>query len=184
MGFIRRSDSVKLEDVDTPVEEVVCVVVIEDEPVEEVRVETKPKSVITSTATGQQFGNWIPSLSSSGTIDINIRNAFYTKIGQLVTCTFDILVTNMNERNNSSITLDGLPVNGISSQGVAGSAHFSYFKTSSDEIQHISGTINSNNNRIDLWCELSGRKGLLPLTQQDIQINTVLVGTVTYITNS
>lgn len=184
MGFIRRPDSVKLEDADVPVEELACIVVIKDEPIEEVQAETKPKSVITSTAAGQQFGNWIPSLRSSGTIDIDIRNAFYTKTGQLITCTFDIVVTNMTERNNSSITLNGLPVNSISSRGIAGSAHLSYFKTSTNELTHISGTINSNDTRIDLWCERHGRKGLLPLTQQDIQTNTVLVGTVTYISNS
>jgi len=203
MGIIRRPDPVKIEDADTPVEqELVCVIeesddgktievicvpeklVIEDELFEEVKAELKPKAVITSTATGEQFGNWTPSLRSSGTIDINIRNALYTKTGQLVTCTFDIVVTNMSERNNSSITLNDLPVDSISSQGIVGSAHLSYFKTPANELTHIGGTINGNDTRIDLWCERHGRKGLQRLTQQDIQPNTVLVGTVTYITNS
>jgi hypothetical protein len=203
MGFIRRPDTVKMKDADIPFEdEVVCIInesdngntveiicipedlVIEDEPVEEVRAELKSKAVITSTATGEQFGNWIPSLRSSGTIDVDVRNAFYTKTGQLVTCTFDIIVTDMTERNNSSITLNGLPVNSISSAGIAGSAHLSYFRTSDNEVQQISGTINGDDNRIELWCERHGRKGLARLTPQDIQINTVLVGTVTYITNS
>ena len=202
MGFIRRPDPVKLEDADTPVEqELVCIIVeneegdaaeiicvpeelIKDEPVAEVKAEIKPKSVITSTAAGEQFGNWIPALRSSGTIDIIVRNALYTKTGQLVTCTFDIIVTNMNEHNGSSITLNGLPINTISSPGMAGSVYFSYFKTPTNELTYISGTMNGNDNRIDLWCQRHGRKGLQRLTQQDIQINTVLVGTVTYITNS
>ena len=187
MGILRRPDPDKLVDADIPIEqEVVCIIQEneEGEPAEKFVPVTKSKAVVTSTATGEQFGNWIPSLRSSGTIDIDVRNAFYTKIGQSITCTFDLVVTNMTERNNSSITLNGLPVNAISSSGIAGSAYFSYFKTSSDEIQHISGTINGNDNRIDLWCELSGRKGLHRLTQQDIQINTVLAGTVNYITNS
>lgn len=203
MGIIRRPDPIKLKDADTPVEqEVVCIVeesddgntveiicvpeelIIEDEPVEEVRAELKPKAVITSSATGEQFGTWIPSLRSSGTIDIDIRNALYTKTGQLVTCTFDIVITNMTERNNSSITLNGLPVISIGSPGIAGSAHLSYFKTPTNELTQISGTINGNETRIDLWCERQGRKGLQRLTQQDIQVNTVLVGTVIYITNS
>jgi len=204
MGFIiRRPEPVALEDADTPVEqEVVCIVeeskdgntveiicvpeelVIEDEPVEEVKAELKPKAVITSTATGEQFGNWTPSLHSSGNIEIDIRNALYTQIGQLVTCTFDIIVTNISEQNNSSITLNGLPVNSISSQGIVGSAYFSYFKTANNELTQITGIINGNDTRIDLWCERHGRKGLQRLTQHDIQTNTVLVGTVTYITNS
>jgi hypothetical protein len=184
MGFIRRQDPVKFKDADTPVEEVDYVVVIEDEPMEEVRAETKPKNVITSTAILGNFGNWIPSLYNSSTIDIDVRNAFYTKTGQLITCTFDIVITNITERNSSSITMNGLPVNSISSAGITGSAHLSYFRTSDNEVQQISGTINGDDNRIELWCERHGRKGLARLTPQDIQINTVLVGTVTYITNS
>ncbi len=203
MGFIRRSDPVKLEDADTPVEnEVVCIIeesddgntveiicvpeelIIKDEPVEEVRAEIKPKAVITSTTTGEQFGTWTPILQSSGNISINTRNAFYTKIGQLVTCTFHIIVIDIAERNNSTITLNDLPVPSINSTGITGSAHFSYFKTATNELTRISGTINGNDTKIDLWCERQGRKGLQLLTLQDIQNNTVLVGTVTYIANS
>ena len=90
----------------------------------------------------------------------------------------------MTEQNSSPITLNGLPVESISSQGMSGSAHLSYFKTPTNELTQIIGTINSNDTRIELWCQRHGRKGLQRLTQQDIQIDTVLVGTVTYITNS
>jgi hypothetical protein len=205
MGIIRRPDPVKLEDTDVPVEqELVCVIeesddgntieiicvpeelIIEDEPVEEIKAELKPKAVITSTATGEQFGNWIPAFRSSGNIDINIRNAFYTKIGQLVTCTFDIIVTNMSGgKKDSSILITGLPVNSIGSRdAMAGSVVISYFKTSNLDVRQISGTIQGNDNRVDLWCVKRGPGGLVPLTQLDINVNTVLVGTVTYITNS
>lgn len=196
MGFIRRPVPVKVEDIDTPVEKVECVIVENEEGdsleiicvpeslVVEEPAEIKPKAVITSTNTGEQFGTWLPALRSSGVIDVDIRNAFYTKTGQLVTCTFDIVITNMSQQNNSFITLNGLPINTINSSGMTGSAYFSYFKTANNELTQISGTINGNDSRIDLWCERHGRKGLQRLTQQDIQINTVLVGTVTYITNS
>jgi len=206
MGIIRRPDTVKkLADADTPVEngvvciieensndnsiEIICVpekeLVIKDKPVEEVKVGSKPKAVITSSATGEQFGSWIPSLRSTGTIDINIRNAFYTKVGQLVTCTFDIVVTNMSGgRKDSPIILSGLPVTSISSNSMSGSAYISYFKVSNYDVRWITGTVQGNDNRIDLWCEKRGPGGLTPLTQIDINVNTVLVGTVTYITNS
>jgi hypothetical protein len=207
MGIIRRPDPVKLQDADTPVEnEVVCIIeksndgktleilclpeelVEEIQPAEEVKVElkSKPKAVITSSATGEQFGNWIPALLSSGTIDLGIRNAFYTKVGQLVTCTFDIVVTNMSGgKKDSSIVLGGLPVASIgTSNSMAGSANISYFKVSNYDVRWITGTIQGNDNRIDLWCEKRGPGGLVPLTQIDINVNTVLVGTVTYITNS
>jgi hypothetical protein len=211
MGIIRRPDPVKLEDVDTPVEEnIVCIVEESDDgntveiicvaeelleelkaqpilqPVEPIKAEIKPKAVVTSTATGEQFGTWIPVLRSTGTIDVNIRNAFYTKVGQLVTCTFDIVVTNMSGgKKDSPITLQGLPINSIGTlDSMAGSAYISYFKVSNLDVRSISGTINGSDNRVELWCRNRGPGNLVPLTQIDINVNTVLVGTVTYISNS
>lgn len=199
MAIIRRPDPVKLEDADVPVEEIVCVVEQSDDIVEiicvlnehieepvESKPELKPKAVITSSATGEQFGTWIPSLQSTGTIDIDVRNAFYTKVGQLVTCTFDIAVTNMSGgKKDSSIILAGLPAASIGPPStISGSAHISYFKVSNYDVRWISGTLRGNDVRVDLWCEKRGPGGLTPLTQIDINVNTVLVGTVTYITNS
>jgi len=207
MGIIRRPDpvKVKLEDVDTPVEEnIVCIVeesddgntieiicvpeklIIEDKPVEEVKAEIKPKAVITSSATGEQFGTWIPAFRSMGTIDVNVRNAFYTKVGQLVTCTFDIVVTNMSGgKKDSPITLHGLPINSIGTPDtIAGSVYISYFKVSNLDVRSISGTINGSDNRVELWCRNRGPGNLVPLTQIDINVNSVLAGTVTYISNS
>lgn len=207
MGIIRRSEPikpVKLADVDTPVEEnVVCVVeesddgntieiicvpeeLINYQAKEEVKAEIKPTAVITSSATGEQFGTWIPALRSTGTIDIYIKNSFYTKVGQLVTCTFDIVVTSMTGgKKDSPITLHGLPVSSIGTPDAkAGSAFISYFKVSNFDVRNITGTINGSDARVELWCEKRGPGGLMPLTQIDINVNTVLVGTVTYITNS
>jgi hypothetical protein len=201
MGIIRRPDPIKMEDADTPVEEIICIVEknSNDNSIEiicapeelfeetvEVKAELKPKAVITSSATGEQFGTWTPVLRSTGTIDVDVRNAFYTKVGQLVTCTFDIVVTNMSGgKKESSIILGGLPVASIGSSGtISGSAHISYFKVSNYDVRWISGTIQGSDNRVDLWCEKRGPGGLVPLTQIDINVNTVLAGTVTYITNS
>lgn len=202
MGIIRRPNPVKLEDADIPVEqEVICVVESNDSNTIEIicvpeeyvvkelvesKPELKPKAIITSSATGEQFGTWIPSLRSTGNIEIDVRNAFYTKVGQLVTCTFDIVVTNMSGgKKDSSIILAGLPVASIgNSNSMSGSAHISYFKVSNYDVRWISGTIQGSDVRVDLWCEKRGPGGLVPLTQIDINVNSVLVGTVTYITNS
>jgi hypothetical protein len=155
-------------------------------PVEEVRAEFKPKAVVTSTATGEQFGTWIPALRSTGTIDVNVRNAFYTKVGQLVTCIFDIVVTNMSGgKKDSPITLHGLPISSMGTpDSMAGSSFISYFKVSNFDIRNITGTINGGDTRVELWCRNRGPGNLVPLTQIDINVNTVLVGTVTYISNS
>lgn len=196
MGIIRRSEPIKLEDVDTPVDkEVVCVVEERNDTIEIIcvpeevikeSVELKPKAIITSSATGEQFGTWIPSLRSTGTIDINVKNAFYTKVGQLVTCTFDIVVTAMyGGKKDSPIVITGLPVVSIGSPNTTtGSAHISYFKVSNYDVRWITGIIQGSDIRVDLWCEKRGPGGLVPLTQLDINVNTVLAGTVTYISNS
>jgi hypothetical protein len=196
MGIIKRPNTPKLEDADVPVEqEVVCFIEESEDgksieiicvPEELTKPELKPKAVITASATGEQFGNWVPSLHSAGTIDITIRNAFYTKVGQLITCTFDIVVNNMyGGRKDSPITISGLPINSIGAfDSMAGSAYISYFKVSNYDVRRISGTINGSDSQINLWCEKRGPGGLVPLTQIDINVNTVLVGTVTYISNS
>lgn len=206
MGIIRRPTlPAKLEDADTPVEnELICVAeksedgntieivcATEDffettQPEVKAELKSKPRAVITSSATGELFGNWVPSLQSTGVIDISIRNAFYTKVGQLVTCTFDIIITNMyGGRKESSIMLGGLPVTSIGPpNSIAGSAYISYFKTSNLDVRWISGTIKGSDSRIELLCEKRGPGGIVQLTQLDVNVNTVLVGTVTYITNS
>lgn len=202
MGIIRRPESVKsvrLDDVDTPIEDnMVCVVdesnngntieiiCVPEKFIEESKAEIKSKAIVTSTTTGEQFGTWIPVLRSTGTIDVNVRNAFYTKVGQLVICTFDIVITSMSGgKKDSSIVLGGLPVSSLGTPDtMSGSANISYFKVSNFDVRWISGTINGSETRVDLWCNKRGPGGLAPLTQLDININTVLAGTVTYISNS
>lgn len=202
MGIIRRPDTVKLEDADTPVEEVVCIVenidentvevicvpeslvVIKDEPVEEVKAELKPQTIISSNVNGMIFGTWIPSLTAGGTIDVAIRSAHYVKVGQLVTCTFDIIVTNMvGGRKDAEIVLAGLPNTSINAGYGAGSIHIGYYKNMSTEVSYISGIVGSNDTRAALWFQQHSEKSLKRLTQIDINVETVLAGTITYISS-
>lgn len=145
----------------------------------------KPEAVITSTTSGIEFGSWTPALVSVGTIEIAVKNAFYVKVQQLVVCTFDIIVTNLSGgRNNSEIIMTGLPNTSISStvpMASSGSVSVSYFKTTNRDVKQITGTVNSSDTRVNLWCQKSGEHGLVPLTHIDINLNTVLTGTVTYI---
>lgn len=198
MGIIRRPDTVKLGDVDTPVEEVICTVETSDDgntveiicgpevfKVPEPVTELKPRTVITSTATGEQFGSWIPSLSASGIIEIDIRSANYTKVGQLVTCVFDIMVTNIiGGKKDSEIILNGLPSKSLEQGYNSGSVHVAYYKDLSLEVSQISGLVASNDTRASLWYQHHSEKNSKRLTQIDIKVGTVLVGTVTYISNS
>lgn len=150
--------------------------------------ESRPEAVISSTAQGIQFGSWIPSLVSDSYITIDIRNAFYVKVERLVVCTFDIAIVGiasvMDSKLNSSVRLEGLPNASISSDGHTGSLVVSYFKTVNSDIRSVSGTIKSNSNTVDLWCQKQGTSGLSRLVLQDISSNNVLTGTVTYITSN
>lgn len=145
----------------------------------------RPEAVITSTTAGIDFGSWTPALASVGTIEIVVRNAFYVKVQQLVVCTFDIIVTNLSGgRNNSEIIMTGLPNTSISASAPmasSGSLSVSYFKTTNRDLRQITGTVNSSDTRVNLWCQKSGEHGLVPLTHIDINLNTVLTGTITYI---
>lgn len=149
--------------------------------------EIRPEAVITTTTAGIEFGTWIPALVSVGTIEVAVRNAFYVKVQQLVICTFDIIVTGLaGGRNNSEIILTGLPNASIPSAGPmasSGSVSVSYFKTTNRDVRQITGTVNSNDTRVNLWCQKRGVEGLVPLTHIDINLNTVLTGTVTYISS-
>jgi len=144
--------------------------------------EIKPEAVISS-VDGIQFGLWVPSLISDGTISINIRNSFYVKVEKLVICTFDIVITGISGgKNNSEVTLAGLPHASITSQINSGSLFTSYFKTTNNDVQNITGTVKSFDTKVDLWCQKRNTVGLNRLVHLDINIDTVLTGTVTYIT--
>jgi len=146
----------------------------------------KPEAVITSTTAGIQFGSWIPVLKSDGVIDIAIRNALYVKAEQLVTCTFDIIITGLSGGKNSSvITLDGLPHVGMASTidaTSAGSLVVSYFKTTNQDLRYITGTVKNNTTSVEMWTQKRNTNGLGPFVHLDINVNSVLTGFVTYIT--
>jgi hypothetical protein len=147
----------------------------------------KPEAVITSTTAGIEFGTWTPSLLSDGTIEVIARNAVYVKAEQLVVCTFDIIVTRLaGGKNNSEIVLGGLPNTSITSPipgSSSGAVNVAYFKTTNRDVRQVTGTVNSGDTRVNLWCQKRGAEGLVPMTHIDININTVLSGTVTYITS-
>lgn len=146
----------------------------------------KAEAVITSTTAGIQFGSWTPALKSDGVIDIVIRNALYVRAEQLVTCTFDIIVTGMSGGKNSSvITLDGLPHVGMASTteaSSAGSLVVSYFKTTNQDLRYITGTVKNNSTSVEMWTQKRNADQLGPFVHLDINLNSVLTGFVTYIT--
>lgn len=133
------------------------------------------------------FGTWSPVLvpSPSGTINTTTRNAKYTKIGQLVTCTFDIKITGIvGGDEDNIINLTGLPFTSVTDTASVGSVLFSYFKDFDKNVNYLGGTVNSNSTKAALWYQQNPGQSMVSLKQDDVKTNTILVGTVTYMSNS
>jgi hypothetical protein len=144
-------------------------------------------SAIGGSGPSYSYGTWSPVLvpSPSGTINTTTRNAKYTKIGQQVTCTFDIKITSIiGGSNNNIINLTGLPFTSVTDTGSVGSVLFSYYKDFDKNVNYLGGTVNSNSTTAALWYQQNPGQSLDPLKQDDVKTNTILVGTVTYISNS
>lgn len=144
-----------------------------------------PDGVISANGSGidYSFGAWTPVLSrsNSGTITIAIREAKFVRIGQLVTCTFDIKITDITEGSKDhAITLDNLPFTSIASSGSVGSVFFSYYKDFDKNVNYLGGTVIASDDAAVLWYQENPGKSLSLLIVDNVKVNTILVGTVTY----
>lgn len=141
-------------------------------------------TISTSGGGGTLIGNWTPILSPSvpGTIGLNTKNARYAKSSNLVTCTFDIIVTTITGgASSATLKLSGLPFSSESSTGYVGVIMIGYFSDLSSNTNYISGSVISTSTQGDLWFQEQPNKSLSKLTQADIKTNTRLVGTVQYL---
>lgn len=128
-------------------------------------------------------GNWTPMLMSGGpgTILLNTKNGKYSKSGQLVTCTFDVEVTNISWGIDSDILkLTNLPFTSIPSTGYVGSMYFSYFEKMDENIDYISGSVLPSSTTLDLWSTNAQAKSMTRLTQGTLKVGSRLVGSIEY----
>lgn len=128
------------------------------------------------------FGTWTPALvpSPTGSITISTRNAKYTKIGQLVTCTFDIRITAITGGSDKPIVLTGLPFTSITDTGSVGSVLISYYKDFDKNVNYLGGTVISASTSATMWYQQNPGQSLTNLVIDDVKVGTILVGTVTY----
>lgn len=128
-------------------------------------------------------GPWTPGITgpASGTITLSIKNAKFIKTGQLVTCFFDVKVASITGGTNSSILyLTGLPFLSLTDAGTVGSVYTSYWQYMDVNLVEVSGTVISNDTKAFLWKANSPQSTLSSLTQDDIQVGSVLSGTAIY----
>jgi len=128
------------------------------------------------------FGTWTPALvpSPTGSITISTRNAKYTKIGQLVTCTFDIRITAITGGSDKPIVLTGLPFTSITDTGSVGSVLISYYKDFDKNVNYLGGTVISASTSATMWYQQNPGQSLTNLVIDNVKVGTILVGTVTY----
>jgi len=130
------------------------------------------------------FGSWQPALVANvaGTISLSTRNANYTKIGQMVFCTFDIKINSITGgASTATIILSGLPVSAISSTGTVGSVFISFNSGLNTNIVQLSGTVINSSKQAIIWYSKAVGQNLTSLTQDQLANNAILTGTVSYI---
>ena len=142
--------------------------------------------IISTSSSDSSIGSWIPSIVSSlgATITLVTTNAKYSKVGQLVTCTFDIsILIKTGGSNGGVLSLQGLPFTSIIEPlgGYVGSVFISYFVNMDSDTGWLTGSVVSNTKKADMFFGASQPKSLSLLTQNDIKPTTRLVGTITYI---
>jgi len=136
-----------------------------------------------SSGTNVIVGNWSPAITSSATATITLTTAtaIYSKIGQQVTCYFDITVAvESGGSSTGALSLSNLPFVSIISIGYVGSVIISYFENAQSKETTITGSVIGNSTRASLW-NAHEVFDITCLTQDDIQATTRLQGTVIYL---
>lgn len=148
-------------------------------------INVSPAGIIS--ATGNSItGNWTPMLMSlgNGTILLNTKSAKYSKVGQLVTCTFDVEVTNISFGEDKDVLkLSNLPFNSSPGTGYVGSMYFSYFQNMNDNVDYISGSVVPSSTTLDLWYTNAQAKSMTRLNQQALKVGSRLTGSIEYFSN-
>lgn len=140
----------------------------------------------TSSGGGSTIGNWTPTITSStpATITVTASTATYSKIGQQVTCYFDITISvESGGVGTGTLSLSNLPFTSITSIGYVGSVIVSYFQNAQSKETTITGSVISNSTKASLW-NAHEVYDITCLTQDDIQATTILQGTVIYLSAS
>ena len=136
-----------------------------------------------SSGTNVIVGTWTPTITSSAvaTITVVATTANYSKIGQQVTCYFDITVAvESGGSGTGALSLGNLPFTSIVSTGYVGSVIVSYFENAQSKETTITGSVIGNSTRASLW-NAHEVFDITCLTQEDIQVTTRLQGTVIYL---
>lgn len=154
---------------------------------------TITNGVISATGSGIVVGTWTPRLITNGTgeIELDVKSARYSKIGQQVICMFDIVVKNISGgRPTDTVSLTGLPAISITDTGYVGSVTVPYYAKLAILNYYVAGSVLSNSTTAPLWHNpfISGSP-IVPLAgasvtavqQNDLRNDSEFSGTVIYL---
>jgi hypothetical protein len=129
-------------------------------------------------------GSWTPVMipATGSNVVFTVNNGKYVKVGPIVTCHFDIVVSSKGTASGA-LKLGGLPFTSLagSAGNYEGTVSMGYFSdlTVADAI-HFSGAVNQNSNTADLWLSrLNGQQiSQASMNTTDVKITSRFVGTV------
>lgn len=145
--------------------------------------------VVSTSGGSSTIGTWVPTITvaTAGTITLLSTTANFSKIGQQVTCYFDVNVaTRVGGANTSVLTMGGLPFVSIVGAGTVGSLVVTIFENLNNNWSYITGTIAGNSTSVELYT-IHNTASNIRLTYADVQVTplpTRLVGTISYLSAS
>jgi hypothetical protein len=129
-------------------------------------------------------GEWTPifggSTSESGQVHAT-QNARYIKIGNEVTCTFEVKLSTLGTITGS-VKVKGLPFTSISTKG-RGGVSIGVFNALTTAVVSVGGIIVDNETSLDLSLRTAAATDGTSMVQGDLSATTQLIATVTYFTS-
>ncbi len=127
-------------------------------------------------------GLWTPVLtgSTSGTAGITSNQADYYRVGKLVFCNFNIVITSVAGCAGQLI-ISGLPFISELTTSFAGSLIIAYYANFTAAAGTLTGQVQPSNTNVYLFTLDAQQKNTVPLNFTAVSVGSQLVGTILYI---
>jgi hypothetical protein len=139
---------------------------------------TQSASTDANTLDDYEEGTWTPSVG--GTATYSVQSGIYTKIGRIVTLSYDMTITTIG--TGSSNTISGVPfttTNSPSGMARLGASSLGWFTNANLGVYSVTSGMDSNTNQIYLTCITSAQTSTTN-GPNFITSGTRLAGTITF----
>jgi len=141
---------------------------------------TQSASSDANTLDDYEEGTWTPSIG--GTATYSVQSGLYTKIGRIVTLSYDMTITTIG--TGSSNTISGVPfttTNSPSGMARLGASSLGWFTNSNLSVYSVTSGMDSNTNQIYITC-ITGAQTSTTNAPNFITSGTRVAGTITITT--